>query len=114
MAEHVRGPPGRRAVNGVHLSDRSTRDDRLHLLIVITVAMLMADDRLHAGRVECALDRYTFVAGHGDGLLEGDQLRAALDSKLDERQPDAGRCAEAEDVRFDFFDELLRVRFTLG
>ena len=76
--------------------------------------MLMADDSLDAGRVERTLDRDPFVAGHGDGLLEGDQPGAALNSKLDERPPDVGRCAETEDVRFDFFAELLRVRPALG
>src|SRR4029078_9152812 len=67
-----------------------------------------------AGRVERALDCDAFVARHGDRLFKGDQLRAAPDSKLDERQTDIWRRAEAEDVGFDLFHDFLRVRPTLG
>ena len=68
------------------------------LRVVLAVAVLVADDRLDARAVERLLDREPFRARHRDRLLERDELRAALDPELDERQPDVGRRAEAEDV----------------
>ena len=110
MAEHVRRPAGRRAVDGVDLPDRAAGDDRLHLLVVLAVAVLMADDRLHAGLVERLLDRQPFGARHRDRLLERDQLRADFDADLDERQPHVRRRAEAEDVRLHLRGQRARHR----
>ncbi len=66
--------PVARAVDGVDAAERAAGDDLLHLLVVLAVAVLVADDGLHAARLEQVADLEALGAGQRDRLLEGDQL----------------------------------------
>ncbi len=101
VGEHVRHPAGGAAIDGVDAAQRAAGDDLLHLLVMLAVAMLVADDGFRAGFPEQVADGEQLGAGQGDGLLEGDQLRAALDRRLDHRRAQVGQRAEAEDVGLD-------------
>jgi hypothetical protein len=70
---------------------------------MLAIAMLMADDRFRSGLVERLLDLQTFIARHGNGFLERDQICPALDTHFDEIEPQVWQRAEAEQVRLQFF-----------
>ena len=99
VREHVGHPAGGAAIDGVDAAQRAAGDDLLHLLVVLAVAMLVADDGLRARLLEQVADGEQLGAGQRDRLLEGDQLRAALDRRLDHRRAQVGQRAEAEHVR---------------
>ena len=109
VAQHVRRPAGRRAVHRVNLADRAARDDRLHFLVVLAVAVLMADHRLHAGRVERLLDRRALrrSTSRPASRTRSASRRLSIPS-FDERQPHVGGRAEAEDVRLYLRGQRLR------
>ena len=52
MTQHVRRPAGGGAVNRVNFSERAAGHDLLHLLVMLAVTMLVADDGLRPGLVE--------------------------------------------------------------
>ena len=100
MGQHMRHPAGGGAIDSVHAAERTAGNDLLHLAIMDAVTMLMAHHGLDAGFANAVAHLEQLLAREGDGFLERDQLRAALDAELDHVQAHVRRRAKAEDVRF--------------
>ena len=97
------GPTGGGPINRVHPSQRAAGHNLLHLLVMVAVAMLMADHGLDAAFLERLLDLQALRARHRHRFLECNQLGAALDAELDELQAQVRQGAKAEQVRLQFF-----------
>src|ERR1043166_258036 len=114
MAEHVRGPTRGGAIDRMHPPQRAAAHNLLRLLVMLAVAMLMADDRLDTAFVQRLLDLQPLGAGHRHRFLERNQLRAALDAELDELQAQIWQRAEAEQVGLEFLRQRRGVRAGFG
>ena len=81
------------------------RGDLLDLGVVNAVAVLVADHGLDATTVDQLLHGLARGGGVRHGLLERDQLRAAIDTDLDELLAHMRHRAKAENVRLQRFRE---------
>src|SRR5262245_32284525 len=105
MAQHVRCPARSSAVYGVDASQSPARDNLFHLLVMLAVAMLMADHCLGPAFVQRLLDLQALRATHGDRLFECDQFRAACNADFDEIQSEMRKCAKTKQVRLELIGE---------
>src|ERR1043165_3042259 len=114
MAEHVRGPTRGGAIDRMHPPQRAAAHNLLRLLVMLAVAMLMADDRLDTAFVQRLLDLQPLGAGHRHRFLERNQLRAALDAEFDELQAQIWQRAEEEKAGLEFLRRRRGVRAGFG
>ena len=81
---------------------------------MLAVTMLMADDRFHAGLFDQVANCEQLRARQRDGLLERDQLRARIHSRLDHGRAEIRQRAKAEHVRLELHGERGGVQTFFG
>ncbi len=93
-------PAGCRAVDGMDPADGPARNDLLHLLVVLAIAVLVTDHGFYASVADHLHHLKSFVGGHGDGLFIGNQACARFHAHADHFQPQGWHCTKTEDVGF--------------
>ena len=84
VRHHVHHPAGGVPVDRVHAPDRAAGDDLLDLLVVLAVAVLVADHRLDASFAQQLHDLQRLVGRGRHRLFVGDELHARLDARADQ------------------------------
>lgn len=92
-------------INRVHSAESTTCDDLFHFPVMLTVTVLMADDRLDAAFSNEIANSEEFTAGESDGFFERDEFGATVDAGLDEARAQMWHCAKAENVWLDVLCE---------
>ena len=103
MGHHMHHPAGRSAVNRMHPANCAAGDDFFHFLIMLAIAVLMADHRFDARFLSKRHDLSGFSRAQGNRLFICNQLCAALHAELYQVITKVRHRGKAEDIRLDLF-----------